>query len=192
MSDSLEKDSPPVEFTVGDDGEIIFEDTQSPHGYQPSSEDLSKGEISHAKKHCKSGGESPHYHKQSSHSNQYAPNVTLSHSPMNAGGGELSEGAIEIAYSDGSLGSQGTDDFDDNIDLEGMAADVLVVAHGVLIRELMKYFIEELNCFIPKSQNLASRVTFNTGMSRFQVDLLDGYPKMECLSIHQIDHLHQP
>ncbi|XP_071792310.1 fructose-2,6-bisphosphatase TIGAR-like [Asterias amurensis] len=195
LSASFEKDSPPVEFSVGDDEEATSETAEPIKSCELSSEDLATEEqTTQAKKAAKSGGgEGPHFHKHlSSRSNQYAPNVTLSNSPMHAGGGELSEGAIEISYSDGSLGSQGTDDFDDDIDLDGMAADVLVVAHGVLIRELMKYFIDELNCFIPKGQNLANRVTFNTGMSRFQVDLLDGFPKMECLSIHQIDHLHQP
>ncbi|XP_038073394.1 fructose-2,6-bisphosphatase TIGAR-like [Patiria miniata] len=186
VSASNEVDVPPVEFTVGPSS-----DDEDPRDQADGSSEGLTSDVQTClpSKPQQSGSKTPQYHRQSPLSNQYAPNVTLSSSSM--GGSESQEGAIEISYSEGSLCSQDTDDFDEDVDLEGMVADILVVAHGVLIRELMRYFIEDLNCFVPKGPSLANRVTFNTGMSRFQVDLLDGFPKMECLSIHQIDHLHQ-
>ncbi|XP_022079166.1 fructose-2,6-bisphosphatase TIGAR-like isoform X2 [Acanthaster planci] len=196
VSASNEVDIPPVEFTVGPLSQPGSDEEEAGDrgDRQPTSEALTaEVQACHPPRPQQSGARSPHYHRRSPLSNQYAPNVTLSQSSMRRGGAGPEEGTIEVSSSEGSLGSQDTeDDLDGDAELDGMVADVLVVAHGVLLREMMRYFIEDLNCFVPKGQNLANRVTFNTGMSRFQVDLLDGFPKMECLTIHQIDHLHQP
>ncbi|XP_032833914.2 fructose-2,6-bisphosphatase TIGAR [Petromyzon marinus] len=79
------------------------------------------------------------------------------------------------------------------------AADVLVVTHGGLIREWIRYLTEDLGCPVPAEwrQRLLV-VSPNTGVSRFLVSLPDGADgadggplptTVQCLQLHSSSHL---
>ena len=66
-------------------------------------------------------------------------------------------------------------------------SQVLIVSHGGIIREIMKYFRDELNCHFKSSPDIR---TPNTSVSEFKLfymnnKLISG----ECVKIHDIQHL---
>jgi hypothetical protein len=87
--------------------------------------------------------------------------------------------------------SSGRNSFDESELLPPVIADVLLVSHGGCIRELIRYFINELGCQMPGGKNMALKVSPNTGVSRFILSLPDGHerPKVTCIFIHDNAHL---
>ncbi|GAB6018554.1 hypothetical protein CHUAL_000249 [Chamberlinius hualienensis] len=73
---------------------------------------------------------------------------------------------------------------------EKLVANVLLVSHGGFIRELIRYFVDELNCTLPGGKAQASLITPNTGLSVFKVSVSStDVPKIMCLEIHNRNHL---
>lgn len=113
---------------------------------------------------------------------QACPNVSLS--PM------LDHRLTSIS----SVSSGRNSSFDDADMIPPVAANVLVVSHGGLLKMLLSHFIEDLHCKVPGGKGHALRVCPNTGVSRFMVTL-DGCPGKElrptvtCLMINDKDHL---
>ena len=69
---------------------------------------------------------------------------------------------------------------------------VLVVTHGGLIQQLIRHFMEHLECVIPAGKRYALQTTPNTGVNKFSVSLLSGEAsnaRIDCLAIHDKDHL---
>lgn len=87
--------------------------------------------------------------------------------------------------------SSGRNSFDDGDVIPPVIANIILVSHGGCLRELVRYFIEELDCKIPGSMGHALRVSPNTGVSKFTVTFsdTDEKPKVTCLLIHDKDHL---
>jgi len=70
------------------------------------------------------------------------------------------------------------------------SANVLVVSHGGLLREMIRHFVEELGCGVPGGKGQALRISPNTGLSKFTVTADEKEkPRIICLSIHDKDHL---
>lgn len=76
---------------------------------------------------------------------------------------------------------------------ESTISDVLVVSHGGLIKELVKFFVEKLDCEIPGGKGNGLRIYHNCSVSKFVVSLPRGddpsLPKVTCLSINSKEHL---
>lgn len=72
-----------------------------------------------------------------------------------------------------------------------LIANILVVSHGGWLRELFRYFVEDLECSVPGGKKQALRISPNAGLSKFTVSLeeQDGHPKIICLQIHDKQHL---
>lgn len=72
-----------------------------------------------------------------------------------------------------------------------LIANVLVVSHGGILREMIRHFVENLGCSLPGGKGQALRLSPNTGLSKFTVSLTDvnENPKIICLLIHDKDHL---
>uniref|UniRef100_A0A646QJ07 Fructose-2,6-bisphosphatase TIGAR n=1 Tax=Hemiscolopendra marginata TaxID=943146 RepID=A0A646QJ07_9MYRI len=84
------------------------------------------------------------------------------------------------------------DSSNDEVDVSpALTANVLIVSHGGLLRELIRHFVEDLGCTIPGGKGQAFRISPNTGLSKFTVSVLenDEKPKVICLLIHDKDHL---
>ena len=66
-----------------------------------------------------------------------------------------------------------------------------MVSHGGLIREMLSYFVYDLDCKIPGDRKHALQVAPNCAVSKFTVSLSedDQMPKLTCLHIHDKDHL---
>lgn len=70
------------------------------------------------------------------------------------------------------------------------SANILVAAHGAWIRELMRHFVNNLQCCVPGGKHMATnRMSYNTGMSKFLVDLTNGIPHIQCIYLHKKEHL---
>ncbi len=69
------------------------------------------------------------------------------------------------------------------------SANILVAAHGAWIRELIRYFVNDLKCSVPGGKHMANRMSYNTGMSKFLVDLSNEIPHIECIYMHKKEHL---
>ncbi|XP_071942194.1 fructose-2,6-bisphosphatase TIGAR B-like [Antedon mediterranea] len=69
--------------------------------------------------------------------------------------------------------------------------NILIVSHGVLLKELIRHFVEDLSCIIPGGKGKALRTSPNTGVSQFMVHIgEDGQVlQLECLMVHSIQHL---
>ncbi|XP_033096670.1 fructose-2,6-bisphosphatase TIGAR-like [Anneissia japonica] len=69
--------------------------------------------------------------------------------------------------------------------------NILIVSHGVLLKEMIRYFVEDLNCIIPGGKGKALRTSPNTGVSQFMVHIGDDGQvlQVECLMVHSIQHL---
>lgn len=72
-----------------------------------------------------------------------------------------------------------------------LIANILVVSHGGWLRELFRYFVEDLDCSVPGGKKQALRISPNAGLSKFTVALEEpgGHPKIICLQIHDKQHL---
>ncbi|KAG8201350.1 hypothetical protein JTE90_016827 [Oedothorax gibbosus] len=72
-----------------------------------------------------------------------------------------------------------------------LVANILVVSHAGWLRELFRYFVEDLDCSVPGGRKQALRISPNAGLSKFTVSLedQDGHPKIICLQIHDKQHL---
>ncbi|XP_076444608.1 uncharacterized protein LOC143282745 [Babylonia areolata] len=90
-----------------------------------------------------------------------------------------------------SVSSGRNSSFDDADIVPSVTGDVLIATHGGFIKEMVSYFIEDLNCKIPGGKGHALRVCPNTGVSRFMVTLNEGerQPTVTCLLIHDKEHL---
>ena len=90
-----------------------------------------------------------------------------------------------------SVSSGRNNSFDEGDVVPSLLAEVLIVAHGGLLKELVGYFIDELGCKVPGGKKNALQVSPNTGISKFTITLgsVGELPKMTCLSIHDKDHL---
>lgn len=72
-----------------------------------------------------------------------------------------------------------------------LIANILVVSHGGWLRELFRYFVEDLECSVPGGKKQALRISPNGALSKFTVSLEEqgGYPKIICHQIHDKQHL---
>ncbi|XP_061176540.1 fructose-2,6-bisphosphatase TIGAR-like [Saccostrea echinata] len=71
-------------------------------------------------------------------------------------------------------------------------ADVLVVSHGGLIKELVKFFIEKLNCKMPAGNRNGLRIYHNCSVSKFLVSLPNenrSDRRVTCLFSNSKEHL---
>ena len=89
-----------------------------------------------------------------------------------------------------SVSSGRNSSFDDG-EIPLLLAEVLVVSHGGLLKELFCHFVDDLGCKIPGGRGYALQVSPNTGLSKFTVSISSGdeLPRLTCLSIHDKDHL---
>lgn len=81
---------------------------------------------------------------------------------------------------------------DENDCSPDLAGNVLVVSHGGLLKELVRYFLEELGCSLPGGKKQAMRISPNAGLSKFTVSVGDDdseRPKIICHQIHDRHHL---
>lgn len=81
-----------------------------------------------------------------------------------------------------------------DVERESTISDVLVVSHGGLIKELVKFFVEKLDCEIPGGKGNGLRICHNCSVSKFVVSVptVDDpslQPKVTCLSINSKEHL---
>lgn len=83
------------------------------------------------------------------------------------------------------------DSCDDDDLPPAIAANILIVSHGGFLRELLRYFIDELDTAVPGGKAQAFRTCPNTGISRFTVSIqsTDDKIRVTCLEIHDKDHL---
>ena len=91
-----------------------------------------------------------------------------------------------------SVSSGRNSSFDDGDMIPLPLADILIVTHGGLIRELIRYFVNTLGCQIPGGQGYTQNVSPNTGISKFTVTLGESEnepPRLTCQTIHDGDHL---
>lgn len=109
---------------------------------------------------------------------EVCPNVTLS--PM------LSHRLSSVS----SISSGRNSSFDDVDGLPPTIADVLVVTHGGLLKELIRYFVEDLDCKI-QNKSHALKICPNCSISKFFVTLQDvsDTPDINCILLHDRDHL---
>ena len=94
-------------------------------------------------------------------------------------------------HSISSVSSGRNSSFDDG-EIPLLLAEVLVVSHGGLLKELFCHFADDLGCKIPGGRGYARQVSPNTGISKFTVSISSGddeLPRLTCLSIHDKDHL---
>ena len=110
----------------------------------------------------------------------FCPNVSLSPS--------LVHRHISSVSSISSGRNSSFDDLDGN---PPTIADVLVVSHGGLIKELFKYFSEELDCKLPGGKHVALRICQNCSISKFIVSLssVSESPSINCIFLNERDHL---
>ena len=91
-----------------------------------------------------------------------------------------------------SVSSGRNSSFDDGDMIPQPLADILIVAHGGLLKELITYFVDSLGCQIPGGTAYIQSVSPNTGMSKFTVSLGEAEndpPRLTCLSFHDKEHL---
>ncbi|MBN3296054.1 TIGRB bisphosphatase, partial [Amia calva] len=75
-----------------------------------------------------------------------------------------------------------------------LAAHALVVSHGTYMRNVVKHFVEDLDCALPHSLKMSQMFSAcpNTGMCRFILTLernREVAPSAECVFINRKDHL---
>ncbi|XP_013413023.1 fructose-2,6-bisphosphatase TIGAR isoform X2 [Lingula anatina] len=87
--------------------------------------------------------------------------------------------------------SSGRNSFDDGDVIPPIVANVLIASHGGCLKELIRHFVDDLECKVFGGRGHALRVSPNTGLSRFTITLseFDDKPKVTCLLIHDKDHL---
>lgn len=88
--------------------------------------------------------------------------------------------------------SSGRNSFDDGEMTPLVIADVLLVSHGGLLKELTSHFMSNLDCRIAGGKRLAYQISPNTGISKFTITLTDdGPPRVTCLLFHNKEHLNE-
>uniref|UniRef100_T1JCK4 Fructose-2,6-bisphosphatase TIGAR n=1 Tax=Strigamia maritima TaxID=126957 RepID=T1JCK4_STRMM len=78
------------------------------------------------------------------------------------------------------------------VEIGSVVANVLVVSHGGLLKELIRHFVEDLDCKLPPGSGMqAFKISPNTGLSKFTVCLRDEdkKPTVTCHLIHDDNHL---
>ncbi len=88
--------------------------------------------------------------------------------------------------------SSGRGSFDDSdLPCSGVSQDILLVSHGGFIKEIIHFFVEELDCEMPAGQDALSRSPYNTSVSKFSIHLSeDCKPKrLICILLNDKDHL---
>jgi hypothetical protein len=90
--------------------------------------------------------------------------------------------------------SQWTDIVNDlkNTDECQTVGDVLMVSHGGLIKELVKFFVEKLACRMPDGFRSALRICNNCSVSKFLISVQNvdhTAPKVTCLFFNSKEHL---
>ena len=90
-----------------------------------------------------------------------------------------------------SISSGRNNSFDEGDILPTILAEVLIVAHGGLLKELIGYLIDELGCKVPGGKKNALTQYPNTGICKFTVSLggAGELPRVTCLTFHDKDHL---
>ncbi|RWS05890.1 phosphoglycerate mutase-like protein [Dinothrombium tinctorium] len=69
--------------------------------------------------------------------------------------------------------------------------NVLIVTHGGVIREFMRFFRDNLHCYFSEREPL--KVTPNTGVNLFKIEYsCDRLLKAICLKLHETSHLDDP
>ncbi|XP_069138546.1 uncharacterized protein [Argopecten irradians] len=111
----------------------------------------------------------------------YCPNVSLS--PL------LAHRLSSVS----SISSGRNSSFDDMDGLPPTVADVLIVSHGGFIKEMIRYFVENLGCKIPGGKSHALKVCANCSLSKFTVTVhnISESPTVSCISINEKDHLRE-
>ena len=94
------------------------------------------------------------------------------------------------------MGSGRNSSFDEGDLIPALLADVLVVTHGGLLKELVSHFVDNLGCKLPGGAGNAAgypqQVSPNTGISKFTISLSEAendQPRITCLNFHDKDHL---
>lgn len=73
---------------------------------------------------------------------------------------------------------------------EDVFSEILVVSHGALIRELIKYFAYDLKCEMPVSLDMIKQVPNNTALSKFTICVSENEPpKVTCHLFNDREHL---
>jgi hypothetical protein len=75
---------------------------------------------------------------------------------------------------------------------EEIIPNVLVVSHGALLRELLKYFVYDLRCEIPHDHSILKQVPVNTALSKFTVQISsqeNELPNLTCHLFSDKEHL---
>ena len=90
-----------------------------------------------------------------------------------------------------SVSSGRNSSFDDTDGSPLFIAEVLVVSHGGLLKELIRHIIEDFKCRMPGGKGHALRVGPNASLSKFTitVDDVSDKPIITCLRLHDKDHL---
>lgn len=80
----------------------------------------------------------------------------------------------------------------ENIEEWQTIGDVLVVSHGGLIKELVKFFVEKLDCEMPGGFRSALRICHNCSVSKFLISVQNvdhSAPEVTCLFFNSKEHL---
>lgn len=73
---------------------------------------------------------------------------------------------------------------------DGSLNHVLVVGHGLLFKELLAYFIEELNVEIEGGKDRVMKDSSNSNLSRFEIECAANVAlKITCQFIYDVSHL---
>jgi len=81
--------------------------------------------------------------------------------------------------------------FDESDFVPLLTANILIVSHGGLIKELMKHFVETLECSIAGGKNKYYKCPFNASISKFTLSFSgdDCIPLITCSHFNDKDHL---
>lgn len=92
-----------------------------------------------------------------------------------------------------SISSGRNSSFDDVDSFPPSLADVLVVSHGGLIKELLLHLVDDLDCKVPGGRNLVTRIGPNCSISKFTVYIHDASekPVLTCNVLYAKDHLYE-
>lgn len=107
---------------------------------------------------------------------------------------ERNDGASRKSTDETSVQCISSETASQDVERESTISDVLVVSHGGLIKELVKFFVEKLDCEIPGGKGNRLRICHNCSVSKFVVSVPRGddpslQPKVTCLSINSKEHL---
>lgn len=90
-----------------------------------------------------------------------------------------------------SISSGRNSSFDDVETCPPSLADVLIVSHGGFIKQLLQYFVDDLDCKIPGGRNVVMKICPNCSISKFTVDIQGSVdkPALACNVLFDKDHL---